>query len=297
MFLTNEILEKYDACTVGKKWFNRYFPEGAEILDIIKSPKANIAFLHWGFENLTTTEEEREAYWDKLNITNCDRTTIIKSHNVNSSDTVIRSQDVSDSSYIFSSKKVQNSEVIANSTGIENSHNVFESSFIYDSFNIYKGKNISNSDNVYCSTFVVNSHSVFNTDNVSNSFIIFDLATGESSDITDSAFIADSNNLSNCLFCANLTNRSYHIFNKPVTEVQFNLIRKQLIDIIGDFRPSYVKDWGGKTIPIDIPEMQTRALYYSDLSEEFWEWIKTLPGYDPKILYQITFNLNLIDEF
>lgn len=297
MFLTNEILEKHDACAVGKKWFNRYFPEGAEMLDIIKSPKANIAFLHWGFENLTATQEELEAYWDKLNITNCDRATIIKSHNIDSSDTIIRSQDIGHSEYVFSSKKIKNSNIIVNSTTVENSHNIFEGSFIYNSFNVYSSKNVTDSDNIIGANFVVNSHSVYNVDNVSNSFIVFDMKTGESADIDNCAFIADCADLSSCLFCTNLMGEKYHVFNRPVSERQFHLIKKQLMDIIGDYRASYVASWGERTVPVKTPELHSPIWHHANLSEDFWEWVKTLPGYDPKVLYQITFNPNLIDEF
>lgn len=297
MFLTNEILEKHDACAVGKKWFNRYFPEGAEMLDIIKSPKANIAFLHWGFENLTATQEELEAYWDKLNITNCDRATIIKSHNVDSSDTVIRSQDVSGGSYIFSSKKIKKSNIVANSATVENSHNIFESSFVYDSFNVLNGQNITNSHNILNSSFVVNSHSIFNADNVTDSFVVFDLKAKETKDVSNCGFVADCERVSYCLFCTDLVDKEYHVFNRPVSKAQYEMIKRQLMSIIEGYEAHFVEDWGKKTIPLEIPNITHIAMYHAHLPEDFWEWVKTLPGYDPKVLYQITFNPNLIDEF
>lgn len=297
MFLTKEILEKHNACAVGQKWFSRYFPEGAEMLDVIKSPKTNVAFLHWGFENLTTTKEELEAYWDRLNITNCNRETIIRSHNVDNSNVVIRSQDIENSDYIFSSKKIKSGNIIVNSATVENSHHIFESNFVYDSFNIYNGKNITESNNVVGSSFVVGSHSIYNASNVTNSFIVFDLKMEETSDIEECGFIANSKMLTNCLFCAGIAEKEYHIFNHPVSEKQFALIKKQLESIIGDYHPTYVENWGEKTVPVEMPNFQSPVLYHADLPEDFWEWVKTLPGYDPKILYQITFNPNLIDEF
>lgn len=298
MFLTTEILEKHNACAIGKKWFARYFPEGAEMIDIINSPKANIAFLHWGFENLTATPEELAAYWDKLNITNCDRHTIIRSHNVDSSDTIIRSQDVNDSSYIFSSKKVKNSCIVNNSSNIEDSHNIFDSSFVYNSYNVLNGKNVNDSHNVLNSSFVVNSHSVFNADNVTDSFVVFDLQAKETKDISNCGFIANCERVSYCLFCTDLTDKEYYVFNRPISKAQYEMILRQLKSLIGNYEAFYIDNWGEKTVPLEAPHAPNHsAMFHSQLPDEFWEWVKTLPGYDPKVLYQITFNPNLIDEF
>ena len=68
MILTKEILEKYDACSQGVKWFERTFPNGGELIDVINHRYTDKQFLHWGFTNLTVSEEEKAAYYKKLNI-------------------------------------------------------------------------------------------------------------------------------------------------------------------------------------------------------------------------------------
>ena len=68
MFLTLEILERYNACEKGKEWFTHFFPNGGELMDVIQHRFVHPETLHWGFANLITTQEEREAYYKKLAI-------------------------------------------------------------------------------------------------------------------------------------------------------------------------------------------------------------------------------------
>jgi hypothetical protein len=58
-----------------------------------------------------------------------------------------------------------------------------------------------------------------------------------------------------------------------------------------------VKDneWPECTIPLDMPTIQRNVLkQYEALPESFWRWVKTLPGYDPGILYHLTYNRDLL---
>ena len=34
--------------------------------------------------------------------------------------------------------------------------------------------------------------------------------------------------------------------------------------------------------------------FFEDLPNDFWQWVKTLPNYDPEILYSMTFNPTLL---
>ena len=33
--------------------------------------------------------------------------------------------------------------------------------------------------------------------------------------------------------------------------------------------------------------------FFENLPDDFWQWVKTLPNYDPEILYSMTFNSTL----
>ena len=57
MFITNEILERYNACESGKKIFNRLYPNGVEIIDLLDNRHIPDEILHWGAEYLPVSAE------------------------------------------------------------------------------------------------------------------------------------------------------------------------------------------------------------------------------------------------
>ena len=36
--------------------------------------------------------------------------------------------------------------------------------------------------------------------------------------------------------------------------------------------------------------------FYENLQDDFWQWVKTLPNYNPEVLYSITFNSALLES-
>lgn len=58
MFITADILREYEACGPGLKYIERFYPNGAEMIDLIRDRHIHKSFLHWGREHLTVTEEE-----------------------------------------------------------------------------------------------------------------------------------------------------------------------------------------------------------------------------------------------
>ena len=62
MFLTLETLKRLNACEQGTKYIERFYPNGAELIDIINDKHISKEFLHWGREHLTVSEEELRAY-------------------------------------------------------------------------------------------------------------------------------------------------------------------------------------------------------------------------------------------
>ena len=62
MFITKEILRKYNACETGIKIFEELYPNGTEIKTLISENKVPISILHWGYEKLPVTEDEIQLY-------------------------------------------------------------------------------------------------------------------------------------------------------------------------------------------------------------------------------------------
>lgn len=296
MFITVDQLTNLGACGSGLKWFERHFPDGAELIDVINHPKVDTHTLHWGMAHLTTTAEEQEAYWKKLKIDTPHPWNIYESDTITESEYVSKSSHVQDSCYIFSSTNIAECDNVSFSSDVERSHQIFGSEFVYDSARVLQGKNITQSLNIVNSDYVVRSSSVLNAAAVNNSHYIHSFAPGRTRQIRNSAFITDCVNIKNCLFCAGIQDKEYMIFNMPVEADEFELVQNQLKSLLAGWQMTLVKDeWPEHTIPLDTPNIQRMTIeQFSNLPERFWRWVKTLPNYDPAILYMITLNKNLL---
>lgn len=296
MFLTLELLEKYNACENGKKWFARYFPNGGELIDVMNHKYVTPEVLHWGYNHLTSTDAEKEIYWQKLQINCPERLTIYESDKITNSTYISRCSRVQDSAYVFSSKEVIDSHDIASSTNVEHSSQIFSSEFVYDSHKVYQSKNVTESINIVNSDYVVRSSSVMNAAVVTKSHFIHSLTTGRTKQIKDSMFISDCVNMKNCLFCINMENGEYLLFNQPIEPEQLEMIKKQLCSILSGWQAELVRgEWPAETVPLDSPQIQRNVLHqYAKLPEAFWRWAKTLPNYDSSILYALTFQSHLL---
>ena len=200
MYLTSDTLKKYNACDTGLKWFERTFPNGAEIIDVINHKYANKSFLHWGYINLTTTPTEKEAYRKKLKI-NCGEAnySIYQSDNVAGCSYITHSSHVDGCERVFYSNEVRDSNDILRSNNVENSKFIYSSDFVYDSERVINGKNINGSQAIVNSEYIVNSHHIFGATNIKNSAYISDIGFAETKQISDSYFISGSKNLNHCL--------------------------------------------------------------------------------------------------
>ena len=298
MFLTLEILERYNACEKGKEWFTHFFPNGGELMDVIQHRFVQPETLHWGFTNLTTTQEEREAYYKKLAINVDNLSTVYECDNIEGSEYITRSSHIKNSSYVFSCKEVSDSENISASDNVERSHQVFNSEFVYDSEKVYQSKNVTQSLNIINSDYVVRSSSVMNAASVTNSHYVHAFTHGAVKQVKDSMFITDCVGVKKCLFCAGLQNKEYMLFNKSIDPDEFALIENQLKNILSGWQAELVKDgWPVGKIPLDSPQIQRNTLrQFAQLPEKFWRWVKTLPNYDSMVLYAVTFQANLITE-
>lgn len=297
MFITIDTLEKFEACEHGKKWFERHFPNGAELIDVINHRTVTPEILHWGYTNLATTAEEKAAYLAKINVY-CDNIeSIYESHNIKNSVWVSRSSEVENSSFVFSSKSITDCEDILSSEEVSNSRNIYSSEFVYDSAKVFDSKNINNSTNIVNSDYVVNSRSVMNAATVTNSAFVNGWLPGETKQIRDCRFIMACSNLKHSLFCCNIHDGEYMMFNKQIDASDYEIIIKQLDRILADYCSELVVDneWPSHRIVLDSPRLQRNIIkQYDHLPKPFWRWVKTLPGYDATVLYGITYNPNLL---
>lgn len=283
MFLTANLLRTYDACEQGIKYMERFYPYGAEMIDIIRDIHISKEFLHWGRENLSHNEEELAAYCEACHIVNSDG--FWYSCNVLHSSIVIRSNNVTQSGRVFYSADVDNSFDIVNSDTILTSKQVFESSMVTEGLLIAHCHNVIQSENICFSTMVFDSINVYDSKNIFNSSEII-----KCEDVTDSYFCQECKNIKHCMFCVGLEDAEYYLFNKPVDKNRFELFLQQYKRFMQDhlaFAPSWPKNMIADCAVSITPKFDE---WYKPISEKFWKWAETLPGFDPMLLYNITMN-------
>lgn len=281
MFITLELLQKCGACGPGVRYFERFYPNGAEMIDIINDRHIHKEFLHWGRKNLSCSPSEIQAYCKVCKIENSEN--FWYSQDVCNSKTVVKSKCVKDSQGVFRSTDVSNSTDVADSENIENSQQIFQSSMIDTSNKVVKGQNIVESTNVCNSTMVARSVNIIDSNTVFDSSEIIKCNTA-----TNSYFCQDCTNIESCMFCEGLDNVKCYVFNKPVDEKMYKLFEKQYKKYLTE-NLSFIRDWPSEIL-VDHSVAPTRKFddWYNPISEKFWKWAKTLPGYDSMLLYNIT---------
>lgn len=294
MYLTLEMLEKHKAYDADIKWFQRNHPNGANLQEVLSTKDITKEFLHWIYANLSTTNEEKAIYRQKLNIQCGEKDfSIYESNDIDRSSYVTHSKNIENGHYIFHCEDILNSSSVSHSSNIEDSECVYGSEFVFKSRNIFQSKNITNSLCIVNSDYVFNSDHVINVAAVKYSAYVGDLVVDSTKRIDHSYFITRGVDLDYCLFCSNLQDKKYHLFNKEITPEEYDIFVKQMSSVLRGWEPELVFDneWPKETVPLDNPRVQRNIIkQYSNLPDKFWRWVKTLPGYDPAIMYAITFN-------
>lgn len=295
--ITLDFLLDNQASVADFNWFKQEFPNGATITEILNHDRVPLDFMHWIGEIIGFTENEMTLYHQRTGI-ECEKPlTVYKSDNIRNSEYVWFSTSIDDSRYVFSSNDVSDGEVIYGSEYIEHAKQIFDSDFVYYSTQVLLGSNVNESNNIVNSGYVVNSHSVMNADNVHDSAFVTSFERGHTNNIHGSYFIFDCQNMTNCLFCSGVSDGEYLVFNQPVSTADYILLTNQLLHMLKDFRPALTEngEWPGATIPVEEARAQPHLeRMYEHLPEAFWKWIKTVPGYDPSILYNITRSKKLL---
>lgn len=282
MFITVDILQKRGACQDGLDFFAKHYPDGVDMLYAINHLHLPTHFLHWGHEWLDYSQEEEEAYFKKVRVINSEG--IHYSNDVENSSTVSNSEFIINSQYIISSRNIQNSEEIFNSDYVEDSKQVYYGYVVSGSHRILNSKNIIDSKEVVASNFIVSSNGVYKSDDISHSYGIW-----HCQELDECIFCFNCHNLKHSMFCQGIDEGEYMLFNKPIGKERYEVIFKQFVKM---FQHKY--DF---TMLEDNNIYGTAPNYYRDyrkhmasFSDDLWEWVKTLPKYDPIVMYSITFN-------
>lgn len=290
MFITADQLREYKACKQGIEYIERFYPNGAELIDIIRDKHIPKEMLHWGRMRLTVSEEEFEEYCKACNIVNSE--SFWASQNVSNSKYVVNSKDIKDCRGAFDSNDIANSIDIVNSDSVLDSVQIFYSSMVDASARVFKSRNVTNGTNICNSTMIARSKSVVDSFNVFDSSEIID-----SENVSNSHFCQGCKDIKYCLFCQDLENAEYHIFNRPVDKSHYEIFEKQYLKYMTE-ELDFVRNWPSEMLRGAYISV-TRKFddWYHPISPKFWKWARTLPHYDSMLLYYITMMPELlIDE-
>ena len=281
MFITQEVLEKYEACEFGRKLIARLYPDGVEIMELLDNKRIPMEVFHWGKKMLPTTLEEIEKYWEVCRVTDSDF--IYSSTDIARSTWVEESRNITSSHGITHSNKVTNSSLIIGSDRVTDSRRVSGSKDVTCSKNVYGSEKILNSDQISVSREIENSNGVASSVQVRDSFNVYN-----SQQINNSAFISNSQFLDNCCFCCDASYGKNLLFNQPADEALIREIYDKIsMDYHGEIMQPVFID--GEHFVTRVTHNINFGTFYSEISKEFWNWVKTLPNYDPMLMYRMTY--------
>ena len=289
MFVTVDLLRKHNACEQGIKYIERFYPNGADMNELLSDRHISKEFLHWGREHLTTTDEDLKAYCKACRIENSKG--FWYSQDVRDSQHVIKSKQVNGSIGVFGSSYVGDSIDVVESDNILNSKRIFDSSMIDDSEKIFKSQNITRGINVCNSTMVADSKNIIDACGVfDSSEIIGGL------NISNSYFCHNCKEIKHCMFCDGLENAEYYVFNKPVDKKYFELFEKQYLKYMTT-QLDFIREWP-EDLLVSVQITPTRKFddWYHSIPDRFWKWARTLPHFDPMLVYNITLIPELLNE-
>lgn len=285
MFLSREILQNYPIKDSLFNKFNELYPSGAETTEIIQDGRAPSNFLHWIVTFLPINSEDEELYKKRLKINNCNN--------------FLYSKDITNCDSIFNSKNCKNSNLVKNSSFIEDSNFIINSKKIYSSNKVFNSKEVRDSNSIIEGNYIKDSYNIFNSENIYTSNSVF-----KSKEVFDSIGVASCKNIKNVIFSTNcekcmdimfsfgLIGEENCIFNKTVPQKTFKEIKENFINLFPSINLKLFSL--NETLPTANQKgyqiYQNYQDHYKFLPKEFYDFLKTLPNYDPIILYTLTLN-------
>jgi hypothetical protein len=88
------------------------------------------------------------------------------------------------------------------------------------------------------------------------------------------------------MFCSSEEDGEYLLSNRPIDKMRFETIAKQYRRMAPAI--TLAEEW---PMNYSMPHLSMDyRKHVKDISDTFWDWVQTLPGYDSRILYSLTFN-------
>lgn len=271
------------ACERGIKFFEKHYPDGAQLVDLIRARHMPRHYLYWGNDTFDLNREERAAYNEVLKLEHNDDA-VDYSYDVSDSTFVSNSEDVHNSKMVYHSTEIKNCAYISNCTTVDNCEEVFDSQLVFDSNLVIDCTNVTNSHHIYRSQNVNDSQFV-----TYSSVVFVSEMIGFSQNIDNCVFCESSRDLKNCAFCYNLNNGTYMLFNKVVDPKVFESTMR-MYDKIGVHSINLLAPGtSNQFCRPAYPELVSRKEeQYAQLPKKFIDWVKTLPNYDSSIMYLLT---------
>lgn len=294
MYLTTELLRKYGAREEKIQEFVGRFPNGIETLDFLEEigPEAIaddytpwLEALYWGYRMLPWTTQEKEKYYEVLNIDSS--SSVYESYDVEESEKVIHSDHIYLSGNIDNCNNIRSSNYVASSITVEGSNGVLKSEYVVNSDLVDTGMDIQDSKEIYKASHVKKSQKCARVNSIENCIGLF-----SSSGCKEAYYSSFLKNCHHCLFCDDIEDASFRIFNQPVSEKDFFVILSMvesyfdnklepLIEITVNDEFYFGLDWHVSTHFTKI---------YRSLPQGVFDQLYRLPGYNDWLMYQITLN-------
>lgn len=281
MRIDMNLLDKYGACEQGKKYMARFYPDGAECIDLIHDKHLPIDFLHWGFKMLPASKEEIAAYHERVELKNCSG--VYECRRCENSESLISCSDVKNSRMIFTSDDVSDSLYVMGSSHIRSSQHIYFSNQMDDCEAAYQCKSLVGCSAAYGASYSKNSYGLAQCEFCFNSRNLISCKQMESCE-----FCVDCANLTNCIFCYGITEGENLIFNKPaptsvieMAKTEFGNLGHHLLNLCDEWCPPYLNL--APKMNIDPRQM------FANFPAELWEFVKKLPNFDAQLLYNMTF--------
>lgn len=281
MFITVDLLKQHDACKGGIKFFERFYPNGAEAVEVMSRRHVNKEFLHWARDKFEPNDEELRVYCEVCKIV--DSKDFWHSEEIEDSERIVKSKKIKNSQGVFNSKEIERSNDVVESEEVTDSFQIFYSGLIDSSEKVFGSKNITNSINVYLSTLVIRSNNVLDSFNVFDSTEII-----KSKFVSNSHFCQNCSNIKHCMFCSDLSDAEYYLFNVPIAKEHYELFEKQYLKYFNELL-MFSQAWPEKLLArVEKIELQPFSEWYKSIPEKFWKWVRTLPNFDSLLIYDIT---------
>lgn len=247
------------------------------------------------------TPLEVEKFEEVFEIT--DSHIILSSFCIDSSSRVRDSENVSNSKYIAFSKGIKNSKRIYASSNVENGQYISNSFNVLGSAEVKDSSKIRHSQNVFNSNEISNCYGVYSCEKVEDSLGIFNVSAGK-----EIYFSTNLKNCSYCLFCSGLKDKKFYLFNQEIDSKDWFVIKELLLNEWSKENKNFYKvisfedddkEWCGfRTSSNDSVSFSYVAQrnFFQEISLKFLKYIRSIPYYNERLLYQITMNPKILEE-